>query len=411
MQFPEEVVRFDQHLWRGEVDLALDLFNYMSTENRSMSCSTFLVKLSKANPPMEGGSTKRLVHRILESGWSIRLADEDNVSALQCSVKYSSHDFTAFLLELVPWTEETLNRSFLEACENGKHDTCKLIYNTGRVDLNARNNVFMTPLHVSIIRGDTNFVAWLLKEGAENFDSEFGRTNLLLSLRWSKDIQMVKLLLENGSDVYELSPQMKNTVAITAASNGDYAIFEYILSMGADPYIPNLCGATPLEAALTSFFFEPRIVHLLLDVGCDATALNKVMMTTPLEALFRVTDNANKVLRNPALLRRLMPGAPKNLVKLYLQCAEDAVAPTNLANLLRCFPEDGPPDPWEEFLKTGTKRGWKAFVGEKMAERAAFRAFHVRTLPADVSRHIKSFLFEKGALKLYLREQAAANFF
>jgi len=115
-----------------------------------------------------------------------------------------------------------------------------------------------------------------------------GLTALHFAVRQGS-VESVKVLVEAGAAVNQISPADKTSPLLIAAVNGQFDIAMYLLDKGADPNLATDAGATPLYATVNiqwapkSFYPQPRaqlqqkasyleLVKALLDKGADPNA-------------------------------------------------------------------------------------------------------------------------------------------
>jgi len=402
------ISQFHSLLQNQNTKAALLCLKQMPPANIKKGCLHALDLLSRSNPPVgEDEATEELVDVILEQNCA-RLTNHRNVSILECSVRYCSSKFTRLLLQKINWFPDDVTKAFLVASYLRSIATCKLLFETGKVDINATYTDGLNALQMGIIYEDYPMVEWLLKSGADNtLPSPAGTPNLLLALMRTSNLKIVRLLVKYGSSVHQRSHQIANTAIILAADLGDFAILDFVLKEGGNPNSQNNYGKTPIQAALTTASFNARNVHLLLDAGADVNKDNFQGLSA-VEELFRTDVNVKNVLNDPVLWHRLVFECKADIhrvVSFHVNTRLGSTTTTKLARLLRCIPEDQPLSPWIGKMTTQFRKEWALWTRCKAQEAEAVKAFHMPDLlPSDVSRHIKSFLIERGALKTFLRE-------
>jgi ankyrin repeat protein len=82
----------------------------------------------------------------------------------------------------------------------------------------------------------------------------------------AKDIEQVRALLKQISDLDEINFDYESTPLIVAIEYGNEAIFSEILKAGASPFTSDVTD-TPLTAAVSSRL--PGIVEILIQAGVD----------------------------------------------------------------------------------------------------------------------------------------------
>jgi hypothetical protein len=384
------------------------MFERMDPETASASSVYALVALSEANPPVdETKATETLVSYMVRYDNAV-MHNVRDMTVLECSIRYSSYSFTKLLLQKLEWDEKTVTKAFLVSSYLRLIDSCKLLYATELVDINATYTDGFNALQMSIIYEDVAMVRWLLQTGADvTVQSPAGTPNLLLTLMRSKNLEITKLLVEHGANVHERSYHISNTAVILAADSGDAEILQYVLSIGCSPHLQNNYGKTALQAAMSTKCFNARNVHLLLDAGVDVNVRNFQGLNA-MEELFRCDTNAAKLFNDPPLWNRLVVESKADISRIlsfYVGRNSGYVRTKPLAALLRMIPENARISHWMFRLVGMCKKEWEQFLKIKLDEQEAIKTFHlVDIFSTDISRYIKSFLFEKGMLKRIIKE-------
>lgn len=115
-----------------------------------------------------------------------------------------------------------------------------------------------TPYMRALRRGDIEIAKLLLKHGADGaYISHYGENALTYLLRERKNaenlLELVKLAVENRADVnFEVNQDMQDagTPLLFAAQLGNKEVYDYLLSVGADPNYKDYYGNTPKEYLL-----------------------------------------------------------------------------------------------------------------------------------------------------------------
>ncbi len=141
------------------------------------------------------------------------------------------------------------------------------------VPVDCRNQWQRTPLHNAAIRGDTALVLMLLDRGAQiNAVDKSGRTPLHSSDK--KKLDLVKLLIDRGADPEIRRASIGDTVLHNAAERGTVEVVEYLISRECDVRDTDKFGFTPLHFART-----PEIAGRILDRGAALEIRSKAGLT------------------------------------------------------------------------------------------------------------------------------------
>jgi ankyrin repeat protein len=148
------------------------------------------------------------------------------------------------------------------------------------VDVNGRDKVGDTPLHVAAVRGYKETATLLIAKGADvNAEDEHGLTPLHAAA-WMGHKEIVALLIAKGTDI---SAKNKEGIAAlhTAALAGRRDTAALLIANDADVNTKNEGGMTPLHAA--AWMGHKETVALLIAKGADVNARNEDGLT-PLDA-------------------------------------------------------------------------------------------------------------------------------
>ena len=191
---------------------------------------------------------------------------------------------------------------YLYSVSRGYENITRMLLDTGKVEINERNNDGETALMLAIKGGYVNIIRMLLCVPGIDVNGKYkdGDTPLLHYISKNSDIAIVKMFLDNGADINQLgqdnnSPLMKalkvkredlaelildydevdinikdfedSTALIWAATDGYIKIVESLLSKNADINSVNKYGKTALDIAVDGKHME--IIKILIDCGAD----------------------------------------------------------------------------------------------------------------------------------------------
>jgi ankyrin repeat protein len=137
-----------------------------------------------------------------------------------------------------------------------------------------------SPVADAAMRGDTEAVRTLLKEGA---DVNAAQGDGMTALHWSAlngDLKMMNVLLYAGATTEALTRLGAYTPLHLASSRGHAAVVTRLLEAGAKPAVATSTGVQPLHLAAQSGSAEA--VNALLAKGADVNARDDVYGRTPL---------------------------------------------------------------------------------------------------------------------------------
>ena len=131
-------------------------------------------------------------------------------------------------------------------------------------------------------------IKYFLSSGVDaNFDVIYDEltpifyTPLVWSVR-KGHIDMVKVLLDGGTDLNKAAKYGRTTPLLEAVTEGRKDVVQLLLDRGADPNKANKVGSTPLH--FSALWVNRDVVQLLLDRGADPNKADEVG-STPLHSV------------------------------------------------------------------------------------------------------------------------------
>jgi ankyrin repeat protein len=147
-------------------------------------------------------------------------------------------------------------------------------------DVNARDKLGETPLHVAAVRGYQETSSLLIAKGADvNAKDERGLTPLHAAA-WRGHTETVALLIANGADINARNEDGVTPLHVSALA-GHTETIALLITKGVDVNARNADGLTSLHAAALAGHTET--VELLITKGADVNAKNEDGLT-PLNA-------------------------------------------------------------------------------------------------------------------------------
>ena len=132
------------------------------------------------------------------------------------------------------------------------------------IDINARDNVGLTPLHWACYNGHIETAKTLLDHGAKvNVKNDCGQTSLHFASRYGYT-ETAKILLDHGAKV-NVKNNCGDTPLHSACCNGHAEVAKILLEHGADVNAENIYGETPLY--YTDMFRHTEVIKLLKEHG------------------------------------------------------------------------------------------------------------------------------------------------
>ncbi|XP_060600309.1 ankyrin repeat domain-containing protein 50-like [Ruditapes philippinarum] len=133
--------------------------------------------------------------------------------------------------------------SIWHAADLNNYDMLKAMLLSKEADVNKADNTYLTPLHISAMKGNVKMTSLLIQRGAHVDKVQLrGSTPLILACR-AADFDTVRILLLNGADPNHIGYNGHNVISTALQSTTDIRIPEMLMSCGAlvDLELINLC--------------------------------------------------------------------------------------------------------------------------------------------------------------------------
>lgn len=131
--------------------------------------------------------------------------------------------------------------------------------------VNSKNKVGYTPIIVAIESGNNEMLEELLKRGASLREKHpvFGRLTLHTA-SYYENVEAVKIILKHDKSIVNYQSDIDGWTPLhDAVLKGNVQIVKILLENGADPRVPNFKNETPIDMATK--FGKGEIVKLLRD--------------------------------------------------------------------------------------------------------------------------------------------------
>ena len=200
------------------------------------------------------------------------------------------------------------NTPLHEAVEQGNGEIVKILVAAG-ADVNAEGSMSRTPLSLAAEKGATEIMRILLRPGldagtsADGEDKEAASTpsigsEALFTAIENDDVEIVRLLIEAGTDVNAPAGFGGNTPLHVAVEQGNGEIVKILVAAGADVNAEGFMSRTPLSLATEEGATE--IMRILLgpgpEAGTSADGEDKEAASAPSigsEALFTAIEKSD----------------------------------------------------------------------------------------------------------------------
>lgn len=170
-------------------------------------------------------------------------------------------------------TEEgQLKLAFFEATDSGNTEQLESLLAKG-ADVNARNAMNQTALHLAVQGGKKDVVEALISKDADvNTKDKDGKTPLHLTAQRGHK-EMVELLISKDADVNGRDGDGM-TLLHLAAQRGHKDVVDLLINKGADINAKNDSGETPLDVG----GYRTEIAQLLMSAGARTSSIHRAAL-------------------------------------------------------------------------------------------------------------------------------------
>ncbi|MHC4662494.1 MAG: ankyrin repeat domain-containing protein [Planctomycetota bacterium] len=232
---------------------------------------------------------KETVELLMESGANIDVKDDSGMTALYWMVVFGDKDMVLFLLTkgaridalVNRWGDTPLHNFPPKDIPSEKHPEREIEYEEKRrkecmailiengLDVNTKDTLERTPLHIAARRGRPKLCDFFISKGADlNMEDSQILTPLHLAAGegW---IDVLVLLVDKGANI-EAADLMRMTPLHLAIEKGKELAAVKLIELGADVNAKKLNGARPLHVA--SMYGTKISVIRLIEKGADIKA-------------------------------------------------------------------------------------------------------------------------------------------
>lgn len=308
-------------------------------------------------------------------------------SPLQCAGIHGDIKIAEFLVQsgaLVNKTDRSGVTPLIAACHNGHIDVARFLLQNG-ADLEHRTGFEIVPTLVQKSRETLESDNPL----REMFFGPFTQNNALTKAVWTDNIEMAKLLLDQGCNINAQNGK-GNTALNVAALTGNVKMVNLLIDTEADMEIKNEKAATPLLTALDAMFATEEedkvknyfsILNLLLKAGSDALVKDNFGHNFVQKLFVKKSKNISDIELFETCCKRLIllacelvPQLPLN--SLPLQCQDHLV---ELYDHVTCLTQT--PQTLSHLCRFTVRKTMRRYICRK-----------IDTLTREIPEHLKHYL-------------------
>lgn len=153
--------------------------------------------------------------------------------------------------------------SMMLACAGGHIKVAVMLFEKGAF-IDSKDNGGSCCLHWAVDGGNTACIQWLLDNGIDvDIEDDFGCSPLIRLASLNGNVEVAKILIENGADVNK-KDKIKKSALMAAAVGGNVDLIKLLVVKGADVYAENEYGHRAVDFSET--FGRKEVASYLKEV-------------------------------------------------------------------------------------------------------------------------------------------------
>lgn len=136
------------------------------------------------------------------------------------------------------------------AIKRGDVGILQLLCNNSKIDVNVKNDMGRTGLEIAVRKDDLTMTNIMIEAGADlNIINKSGKTALHAAVK-NNNTEMIECLLKNGANVNARDHLKETALHCAVKNNKNFKVCELLLVNQADPNLQNLYGNSPVHILL-----------------------------------------------------------------------------------------------------------------------------------------------------------------
>lgn len=236
--------------------LSLELYDINDTDSQNDSIVHYAIQFNE---------NEQIVSELRKLKCDFSSINSEGLGTLQLAIKNSNSKILQKLLSYHIYNDindiiDDNGRTILHfACEEGDLNHLKMLLHAG-ADITKKTYKNETPLMLAVKNNSKEIVEYLLKETFYSKSDyleatdDAGRTALCYSIQYSKNTEIIKMLLDYGANTKIEDKKGCNLAHILCQNNYNYEILDYLLRIGVLDLVtinkPDYEGTPPFADAL-----------------------------------------------------------------------------------------------------------------------------------------------------------------